>query len=51
MAIKTVASEDIRLRLRHVLNAVHAGTEVIIERYRKPSAVVVSYAHQAQGPC
>jgi prevent-host-death family protein len=44
MTIKTVASEEIRLRLRDVLDAVHAGHEVIIERYRKPSAVVVNYA-------
>jgi PHD/YefM family antitoxin component YafN of YafNO toxin-antitoxin module len=44
MPIKTVASEDIRLRLRDVLDDVHAGAEVIIERYRKPSAVVVNYA-------
>ncbi len=44
MTIKTVASEDIRLRLRDVLDDVHSGAEVIIERYRKPSAVVISYA-------
>lgn len=43
MAIKTVTSEDVRLNLRDVLDDAVAGNEVVIERYRKPTAVVVNY--------
>lgn len=43
MTIKTMTSEDVRIRLRDVLDDVHTGAEVIIERYRKPAAVVVNY--------
>lgn len=44
MAIKTIPSDDLRVGLRDVLDAVLTGTEIIIERYRKPSAVLISYA-------
>jgi len=43
MTIKTMTSEDVRIRLRDILDDVHAGAEIIIERYRKPAAVVVNY--------
>lgn len=44
MTIKTVTSEDARIKMRDILDDVHTGVEVIIERYRKPAAVVVNYA-------
>src|SRR5690348_713493 len=44
MTIKTVTSEDARIKMRDILDDVHTGAEVIIERYRRPAAVVVNYA-------
>ena len=44
MTIKTVTSEDARIKMRDILDDVHTGDEVIIERYRRPAAVVVNYA-------
>lgn len=44
MAIKTVTSEDARIKMRDILDEVYAGAEVVIERYRRPAAVVVNYA-------
>jgi prevent-host-death family protein len=44
MAIKTVTSEDARIKMRDILDEVNTGDEVVIERYRRPTAVVVGYA-------
>jgi PHD/YefM family antitoxin component YafN of YafNO toxin-antitoxin module len=44
MTIKTVSTDDLRVGLRDALDAVLTGTEVVIERYRKPSAVLINYA-------
>ena len=45
MSTKTVGSDEARLKLRDILDDVQAGTtEVVIERYNKPTAVVVNYA-------
>lgn len=44
MTIKTFKSDEARLKLRDILDDVFRGdTEVIIERYSKPTAVVVNY--------
>ncbi len=44
MTIKTFNSGDARLKLRDILDDVIGGdTEVVIERYNKPSAVIVNY--------
>jgi len=44
MTVKTFKSDEARLKLRDILDDVLRGdTEVIIERYNKPSAVVVNY--------
>jgi prevent-host-death family protein len=40
----TMDSKDARARFRHILDEVYAGAEVIVERYGKPTAVVVNYA-------
>ena len=44
MTVKTVTSEDARIKMRDILDDVHIGVEVIIERYRRAAAVVVNYA-------
>jgi prevent-host-death family protein len=45
MTIKTYKSEDARLKLRDILDDVMTGAaESVIERYGKPTAVVVNYA-------
>ncbi len=45
MTTKTFKSDEARLKLRDILDDVWRGdTEVIIERYNKPTAVVVNYA-------
>lgn len=45
MTTKTIGSDEARLKLRDILDDVQAGTtEVVIERYSKPTAVVVNYA-------
>ena len=44
MTVKTVTSEDARIKMRDILDDVHGGDEVVIERYRRPAAVVVNYA-------
>ncbi len=42
--IKTFKSDEARLKLRDILDDVFRGdTEVVIERYNKPTAVVVNY--------
>ncbi len=41
---KELLSDDLRVGLRDVLDSVLTGTEIIIERYRKPSAVLISYS-------
>ncbi|MEZ4615606.1 MAG: type II toxin-antitoxin system prevent-host-death family antitoxin [Caldilineaceae bacterium] len=45
MTVKTYTSEDARLKLRNILDDVMTGAaESVIERYGKPTAVVVNYA-------
>lgn len=45
MATKTMRSEEARIKMRDILDEVYAGnTEVVIERYNRPTAVVVSYS-------
>jgi prevent-host-death family protein len=45
MSTRIIGSDEARLKLRDILDDVQAGTtEVIIERYSKPTAVVVNYA-------
>jgi len=44
MTVRTIATDDLRLNLRDILDEVNTGTEVVVERYRKPMAVVVNYA-------
>lgn len=41
--IKTVASERVRKGLRGMLDDTLAGHEIVIERYRKPLAVLVNH--------
>ncbi len=44
MTTKTFKSDEARLKLRDILDDVYRGdTEVVIERYNKPTAVVVNY--------
>jgi prevent-host-death family protein len=44
MTVKTFKSDEARLKLRDILDDVFRGdTEVVIERYNKPTAVVVNY--------
>jgi prevent-host-death family protein len=44
MAVKTFKSDEARLKLRDILDDVFRGdTEVVIERYNKPTAVVINY--------
>jgi len=45
MNTKVIGSDEARLKLRDILDDVQTGaTEVVIERYHKPTAVVVNYA-------
>jgi prevent-host-death family protein len=45
MTVKVYKSEDARLKLRDILDDVMTGrAESVIERYGKPTAVVVNYA-------
>ncbi len=44
MPVRTIATDDLRLNLRDILDEVNTGAEVVVERYRKPMAVVVNYA-------
>jgi prevent-host-death family protein len=44
MTVRTIATDDLRLNLRDILDEVNTGVEVVVERYRKPMAVVVNYA-------
>ncbi|HMN29914.1 MAG TPA: type II toxin-antitoxin system prevent-host-death family antitoxin [Caldilineaceae bacterium] len=41
--VTTMKSEEARARFRDILDATVAGNEVVIERYSKPTAVVISY--------
>ena len=43
MAVKTFRSEEARNRFRDVMESVIAGDEVVVERYNRPAAVVISY--------
>lgn len=43
MAIETVTSEYARINMRDILDSIIAGSVYVIERYRKPTAVVISY--------
>jgi prevent-host-death family protein len=42
--IMTVKSEQARNKMRDILDKVSAGGEVVIERYDRPTAVVIGYA-------
>ncbi len=44
MNIKTMKSDAVRQRWRDVVDEVVAGTDVLVERYNKPVAVVIAYA-------
>lgn len=43
MNIKTMKSDAVRQRWRDVVDEVAAGTDVLVERYNKPVAVVIPY--------
>lgn len=44
MTVVTMKSDEARSRFRDILDTVFSGlTEVVIERYNKPTAVVVNY--------
>jgi prevent-host-death family protein len=43
MTVMTFRSEEARSKFRDVMEAVIAGKEVVIERYSRPTAVVVNY--------
>lgn len=43
MTLSTMRSEDARRNWRDLLDAAHRGLETVIERYQKPTAVVVGY--------
>jgi prevent-host-death family protein len=42
-AVTTMKADEARVKLRDILDATIAGDEVVIERYNKPTAVVVNY--------
>jgi prevent-host-death family protein len=44
-AVTTIKADEARIKMRDILDATIAGDEVVIERYNKPTAVVVNYAH------
>ena len=49
MTVKTIGSDEARVKLRDILDDVYAGQiEVVIERYNKPTAVVVNYSQWQQ---
>jgi hypothetical protein len=43
MTVKTMGSDQARLKMRDILDDVIGGAEVVIERYDKPTAVVIGY--------
>lgn len=43
MRAKTMLSEDVRQNWRDTLDYVYAGGDVVIQRYSKPLAVLISY--------
>jgi prevent-host-death family protein len=44
MTVRTVKSDEARTNFRDILDDVQAGaTEVVIERWNKPAAVMVNY--------
>lgn len=44
MSIKTIKSEEARVKMRDILDEVTAGREIMIERYNKPVGVIVPHA-------
>lgn len=49
MTVKTYGAEDVRVKMRTVLDEVMTGeAEAIIERNGKPTAVVISYKRWQQ---
>lgn len=49
MTVKTYGAEEVRIKMRDVLDDVLAGeAEAIIERNGKPTAVVISYKRWQQ---
>jgi PHD/YefM family antitoxin component YafN of YafNO toxin-antitoxin module len=46
MSVQVMKSEEARINWRDVLDLTSAGnTDVVIERYGKPTSAVISYAH------
>jgi len=43
MQTKTMKSEEARLAWRNILDSAAGGDDVVIERYRKPTAVLIGY--------
>lgn len=43
MQTRTMKSEEARLAWRDILDSAGAGEDVIIQRYNKPTAVLISY--------
>jgi prevent-host-death family protein len=43
MTVKTIKSEEARIKMRDILDEVTAGREVVIERYNKPVGVLVPH--------
>jgi prevent-host-death family protein len=43
MAVKTIRSEEARNNFRDILDNAIAGDDIVIERYGKPTAVVVNH--------
>ena len=41
--VRKMTTEDARVKLRDVLDDAYAGDEIVIERYGKPTAVVISH--------
>lgn len=44
MTVATMATDDARKNFRDLLDNAARGVETVIERYHKPTAVVVNYA-------
>lgn len=44
MTVKTIKSEEARIKMRDILDEVTAGREIVIERYNKPVGVIVPHA-------
>ena len=47
MSVAVLDSRDARTRWRDIMDAAHAGTETVIERYGRPTAVVIPFVDYA----